>query len=137
MSGLTDSWEVKIIDHFIGNIPTTVPATIYVGLSTTVINAASGNLTEPSGGAYARVAMTNNSANWPSGNPKVNGVTVTFPKATASWGLIVDFFISDHLTNTGASRIIASGSLTTPLNVNGNMTPSFGVGALRIRFVNG
>lgn len=134
MGGFVDTWEIKVLDHFIGNIPTTTPATYYIGLSTTTINATGGNVTEPSGGAYARVASVNNSSNWPSGNPKINGVTITFPKATASWGQIVDFFLTTHLTTSGL--VVAWGTLTTPYTVPSGHTASFGVGALRIRMVN-
>ncbi len=136
MSGFTDNWEVKLLDHIVGNLPVTAPANIYVGLSKTSINSAGGNITEPTGGAYARKVTVNNSTNWPSGNPKVNGVTVTFVKATGAWGTILDFFLSDHATSVVAANIIAFGTLTTPLTVNNGNTPSFGVGALRVRLVN-
>lgn len=135
MAGFTDTWKIKIIDQFIGNIPTAAPTNIYIGLSTTIINSAGGNLTEPSAGAYARVTTVNNSTNWPSGNPKVNGVTITFPRATSAWGLIQSFFLSDHLTSVAAVNIIGYGNLTTPLTVNASNQPSFGVGALRVRLI--
>jgi hypothetical protein len=136
MAGLTDTWELNLLNHFIGNIPTTVPATIYVGLSTTTINTAGGNITEPSGGSYVRLATANNAATWPSGNPKVNGVTLQFVQATAGWGQILDFFLSNHLSSVVAANIIGYGTLTTPVTVNSGNTPSFGVGALRIRLLN-
>ena len=136
MAGFTDAWEINILNHFIGNLPATVPSTIYVGLSTTTINAAGGNITEPGGGAYERLATANNLATWPSGNPKVNGVTLTFQRATGTWGQIVDFFLANHATSSAAGNIIAFGTLVVPLTVNAGNTPSFGVGALRVRLTN-
>ena len=57
---------------------------------------------EPSAGAYARVAVTNNTTNWPAptGDPAQvqNGTVVTFPTTTASWGQIAGFGLWDALT---------------------------------------
>jgi hypothetical protein len=72
---------------------------------------------EPSGGAYARVAVTNNTTNWPTatritnqpGYQMQNGATITFPTSTASWGTIAGFLIGDNAT-PGSGNVLAYGA---------------------------
>ena len=87
----TDFLENELLDHVFAGASYTPPATLYVGLSTTVPNDAGGGFTEPVGFSYARVAKTNNLTNWPAavGGAKANGTAITFPQATGSWGTIV------------------------------------------------
>ncbi len=91
-----DYLENKILDHIFGGGDFARPATLYVGLCSSITDA--GAITgEPSGSGYARVAVTNNATNWPaaSGGAKSNGTAITFPKATGSWGTLSAAFISD------------------------------------------
>lgn len=55
---------------------------------------------EPSGGGYARVAITNNTTNWPaaSNGQKSNGTDILFPVATADWGQVAVVSIWDAET---------------------------------------
>jgi len=55
---------------------------------------------ELSGGGYARVAVTNNSTNFPAttGDTKTNGTDIVFPVATADWGQIALVTIWDAAT---------------------------------------
>lgn len=130
---MADYLEGKILDHVLGGGDFTRPASVYVGILTTAPTDSGGGV-EVSGGAYARVALTNNATNWPASsgtNPtiKANGTAVTFPRATAAWGTVQAFGIFDASTS---GNLLFWGTLTTPKVVAIDDTPSFGVGALTI-----
>lgn len=128
-----DYLEAKILDLVFGATAFTAPSPIYLGLSTTTITDAGGNITEPSGFAYARVSITNNSTNWPAASvgagSKANGVAFTFPAATGAWGTITDFFISDA---SSGGNILAYGVLTLSKAINNGDTASFAIGDITI-----
>lgn len=90
--GASDSRERAILDAIFGSGS---PATWYVGLTTTVPNDDGSGFTQPSDGSYARVAVTNNSTNFPAATTtsgrtvKKNGTAITFPNPTGLWGSIV------------------------------------------------
>lgn len=90
-----------------------------------------GGGTQCSGGSYARVAVTNNGTNWPSasGGAKSNGAAITFPQATASWGVVTHFGIHSHITN---DALIAWGALTASKTIDSGDTPSFAIGELDV-----
>ena len=131
MGSFTDFLELELLDHVFGAAAYTAPATLYVALSTTTITDAGGNMTEPSGNAYARVAVTNNATNWPAAaaGAKANGTAITFPTATGSWGTIIDFAIMDAAT---AGNMLGYGTLTTAQAITTGNTPSFAIGDLDI-----
>lgn len=106
-----DYLENKLLDHVLGPAAFTPPATVYVGLSTTVPNDDGTNFTEPAGGGYARVAVTNSPANWPAAalGQKKNAITITFPIATAPWGTILYVGIFDLAV---AGNLLMVGQLT-------------------------
>lgn len=126
----SDFLENEILDHILGNAAYTAPATVYIALYT-VAPTDSGDGTEVSGGAYARVTVTNNATNWPaaSAGAKSNGTTLTFATATASWGTVVAFGIFDALT---AGNLLYWADLTTNKAVNNGDTASFNVNDLDI-----
>lgn len=81
-SGLSSYLGAKVNDHVLGNTAYSAPATVYVALFS--------SSTEVTGGSYARVAVTNNTTNWPNAtvatpSVKSNGTTITFPTATLDW----------------------------------------------------
>jgi hypothetical protein len=88
----------KLVDAFHGKATYTAPTNLYIGLSTTTPTAAGGNVTEPSGGAYARVAIA--PAAWASAasGSSANTVAITFPTPTAAWGTVTHFVIYDAAT---------------------------------------
>ncbi len=106
MAGSKCSWlEQKMIDEALGAVAFTPPATWYVALSTAAFDpTATGTvMNEVTGGSYARVALTNNTTNFPTGagsNPvaKSIAVAVTFPTATADWGVILSAYLVDAAT---------------------------------------
>lgn len=128
----TDYLENKLLDHILGGGDYTRPATVYVGVSSTAPADDGTNITEPSGGSYARVAVTNNATNWPaaSGGSKSNGTQISFPVATADWlaaANITHFFIADDPT---AGNILGSGALDSPVTVLDTQMLYFAIGAL-------
>lgn len=133
---LTNYADQKLVQLLFGDTAYTIPTTLYVGLSTTTPTQAGTNFTEPSGGAYARVAVTNNTTNWvaatsqpATGYEQANGTTITFPTATASWGTVTYFGIFDASTS---GNLIAFGALTTSQTIASSDTASFAVQSLTI-----
>lgn len=109
--------------------------TIYVGLSTTTPTRAGGNVTEPSGGAYARVETS--AADWGSAtdaDPSViaNAEVVEFPEATSTWasGANMTHFVLFDAASDG--NVIGYGALDVPKPVNENDTASFAAGDLEM-----
>lgn len=96
MSAASDYLENKILDHILGGGDYTRPANLYYAVYTSGPTDSGGG-TEVSGGAYARVAITNNNTNFPtaSGGTKSNGAAVTFPTATGTWGTVTHIGIFD------------------------------------------
>lgn len=131
MGSFADYLENKLLDHVFGGGDYTRPATVYIALSTTTITDAGGNMTEPSGGAYARASVTNNATNWPaaSGGAKSNGTAITFATATTSWGTVVDFAIMDAATS---GNMLGYGTLTASKTIDNGDTASFAIGDLDI-----
>jgi len=127
--------ENAILDHVLGGGDYTRPATVYVALftdSNTQTQRDAGTVTEVSGSAYARVAVTNNSTNWPaaSGGSKSNGTAITFPTPTGSWGTVTAFGIYDAST---AGNLLYHADLTASQAVASGNTVSFAVGALIVQ----
>jgi hypothetical protein len=131
MGRLSDDDANNMLDVRFGGVASSAPATYYVGLSTTAPTNTGTNVTEPSGGAYARVAVTNDTTNFPaaSGRAKSNGTVVTYPTATADWGTLTHFVLYDAATG-GSMR--AWGALATPQAVASGATADFPVGSLTI-----
>lgn len=127
MASFADYLENELLDHVFGAATFTAGATLYFGLSTTTITDAGGNITEPSGNGYARVAVTNNATNFPaaSGGAKSNGTAITFPTATGSWGTVTDMFVSDA---SSGGNIYCFGALGTPKAITTDDTASFAAG---------
>lgn len=128
MAGLTDTYEQKLLDHLFTDPAWSPPATLYLGLSSTTPTEAGGNVTEPSGGAYARVATT--AADWSAATgtapaTKTNTATITFPTATADWvaGANLTHFVLFDAASAG--NVLAWGAFTTAKPVLNGDTASF------------
>jgi len=134
MGSLTDSGEVMVLDYYFGASANTTPALWYIGLSTTTITDAGGNITEPSGNGYARVAATNNKTTFSnaSAGALANAVQLTYPTATGSWGTVVDFFIANHLTSAATPNVWGYGTLTASKSITSGDTASFAISAISI-----
>lgn len=126
---LTDFSNNKVLDLFFGSAIYSPPATLYVGLSLGGANKA-GSISEPSGGGYARVPVSNSPASFPAaaGGTKSNAAVITFPAPTADWGMVQSLFIAD---SASGGNVLASADLTTPKPISGgSLAPKVAAGAL-------
>lgn len=128
MGALTDYLENKLLDHVLRNVAYTPPTTVYVGLFTAAPGEAGGG-TEVSGGGYARQAASFSAA---ANGQTSNSADITFPVATADWGIITHCALFDAATagnmlwygtllasktiQTGDQFIIKVGNLTCSLD---------------------
>ena len=106
------------------------PASVDIGLSTADPGPTGAGAIPPVGGAYAPVTKTNNATTFPaaSGGSKSNGVAVTFPDPSASWGLVGYFTVRDHAT----SAYIGGGALNSAKTIDPHDVVEFAIGALSI-----
>lgn len=113
------------------NFPT--PTYVYVALSSALFNndAVGTSFAELQENGYARVAVANNNTSWPvaSNQQKVNGITITFPAATANWLEVLSFYILDSLA-VGTGNILYGGDLVVPRMIEAGDTASFGAGSI-------
>lgn len=135
----------KVLDHVLGNAAYSAPATVYVGLwksTATLGNASTGgtlNEADATGTAYGRVAVTNNSTNWPNASGtetalKQNANTIAWPTATGAWcnpstETINQFALVDA---SSSGNMLFWGTVTTPKAIGSGDTASFAAGALSI-----
>ena len=126
-----DYLENAVLNVTFGKTAFTPAASLYVGLSTTTITDAGANITEPSAGAYARVAIDNNKTTWTtsSGGSISNAITITFAAATSAWGTVTDIFLSD---SSSAGNIYVYDDLTTSKAVTSGDTVQVVPGDLTI-----
>jgi hypothetical protein len=131
MGRLSDDAANNMLDVVFSKATNTAPTTHYIGLSTTTPTNTGTNVTEPSGGSYARVAVTNNATNWPaaSARAKSNGVAITFPVASASWGTATHFVIYDA---SSGGTFVAWGALSGATTIGNGVQCSFAIGDLDI-----
>lgn len=132
MAGFVDSVERDLLDYFIA---TYTPTTKYLALSTTTPTEAGGNFTEPSSGAYARVATT--SADWSAASGtapavKTNTAVKTFPTATGDWSTGSNMTYFGIYSASTAGTLLAFGALSTAKPVLNGDTASFAASALRL-----
>ena len=127
----------SVLDLLFGQTSFSNFSTLYCGLSTTVIQNDGSGATEPSGGGYARVAITNNKINFTNANlaALTNATSIAFPESTASWGTITYFFLAGGATS-GVADIKYFEVLSSPKTVQSQTTVLFSVGALTISMTN-
>jgi hypothetical protein len=115
----------------------TNPGTFYMGLSTTTILADGSGATEPTGGAYARVALANNKTTFSvaSSGTLTNLITISFAESTLSWGTITYVFLASAGT-TGVNDIWYFEALPTPKAVASQTTVSFSPSAMTVSLTN-
>lgn len=135
---LTNAQKKAVLDHLYGNATLSPPATWYVGLSTTTPTATGTNFTEPAGGSYARVAVTNNATNFPlatAANPtnKTNGTAIEFPTPTGSWGTPTHFGL---FTAASGGTPVDYGALVAPTAITTGAIVRFPVSSLTLRLTN-
>jgi hypothetical protein len=128
MSGFSDYWENKILDHVFGKSSYT-PPTIYVALSTAdSLDDASG-LAEPSGNGYARVQTSASDWSSASGGSVSNAGAIAFGAAAGSWGTITHFALFDAATG---GNMLAHGALNQSKAIGSSNTARFEAGDLNV-----
>jgi len=129
---LTDPAEQEILRYLFGRVSFNPPPIWYIGLSTTPINDDFTGVTEPSGGNYARVGVSNDTNSWTfSAGQITNGTIIQFPIPSASWGDISYFFMADTATASGTPRL--RGSISPSQTIEANAQPKFDTGTLAIQ----
>lgn len=125
----------RVLDFNFGGTSYSQPATYYFGLSTTTINIDGTGATEPSGGAYARVALTNNKTNW--GNASnaslTNSTAVQFIESTTSWGTITYVGMWDA---SSSGNIWWFDALSPARTVASATTVLFAISAITVQMTN-
>lgn len=103
---LTFDWEAdsklsmlfrnEIFNHFLGGTTAPIVGTAHFAYTTTSCNATAAG-TEPSGNGYQRKALATNRTNLPELTPGklVNGIAISWPKATADQGTAVNVAVFD------------------------------------------
>lgn len=131
MGSFSNYLENELLDHVFGASAYSAPATLYVGLSTADPLDDGSGIAEPVGGSYARKDVTNNKTNWTvaSSGALSNAVAITFVQATARWGVITHFFVSDALSG---GNMLGHGTLTASKTIDNGDTLSFLIGDLDI-----
>jgi hypothetical protein len=127
--------EALIADsQFGGGATTWAPATWYLALSTTTPANDGTGFTEPVGGSYARVAITNNATNFPAAindngvTKKIGGAKFTFVNPTGTWGVVTHFGFFTALTGGTVQYWQALDTSISPKS--GNTPVEFDVGQL-------
>jgi hypothetical protein len=131
-SGKSDYLEVALLNHLFGSVAYSVPGTYHFALFTSAPNDAGGGTeVNTSSTGYSRVAVTNNTTNFPtiSSGSKANGTAIQFGTASAGWGSVVAFGIYDAAS---AGNLLFWGDLTTARTVLLGDQPRFAAGALTI-----
>lgn len=143
---LTDYAENKVVDALLRGQSLGSPVTMYIGLATnTCLDSGAG--TEPSGNAYARVAVTSSLANWAgtqlagstvassgTGGTTSNNSAITWAASTGAWGNLQSVCWYDA-ASAGNSWVCIN--LTSALNVSGaGFTVQFTAGQLQFQIDN-
>ena len=123
----------KVLDHTFGKATFTAPTNIFVGLSSTLPAADGSNITEPTGGNYARVSTA--ATDWTTASlasPSLisNGNAVTFGQASADWltGANIGYaFLADAITS---GNVLAVCTLSVAKPVLNTDTAQFAVGQI-------
>lgn len=125
----------KILDRNFGGTAYSSIVTMYFGLSTSTPQIDGTGATEPSGGAYARVAFTNDKTNWGTASAAslTNAAAVTFVESSASWGTVTNVGIWDALT---AGNLWFFDVLTPSRSVASATTVLFAIGAITVNMTN-
>ena len=126
----SDYLEKKLIDAVLGQTALPAIGTVYVALFT-ANPSDSGGGTEVTGGSYGRVAVTNNTTNWPNASgtnaAKSNGTAIVFTQATANWGTVTGYGLFDA---SSGGNLLFWADLTTSKSIQTGDTAQFAIGDL-------
>lgn len=123
MSAASNFLENKIFDHVFRNTAYTPAATLYLALFTstgTTAELEAGTLTnEVTGGSYARQTV---SFAAPSNGAGSNSGSITFPAASAGWGVIRYVAVMDASTS---GNVLWYAQLSSDVTINSGNTFQF------------
>ena len=125
MSAMSDYLENKVLDHVLGTTSYTMPATIYIGLSTASFNDDNSG-TEISGGSYARQSISFDAA---ASGTTDNTSAVDFPVATANWGTVSHYGLFDA---SSGGNLLVHGAFASSKTVETGDVLRIGAGELDI-----
>lgn len=108
-----------------------MPTSFYIGLSKTTPNVSGGNVTEPSGGGYARVKVT--SLGVPDNGSIINTADVNFPESTSDWGTITHYVLYDAASG---GNLLLYQPLQASKNIQSDTQARFKAGALTFTLSN-
>lgn len=104
---LIDATELAIVNELFGGTAFAADATLFAELFTVVPADDGTGGTEANYAGYARVSVTNNTTNFPSANPKLNGTAVNFPQATGAQSGTIKALGWNTASTAGVIRAIA------------------------------
>ncbi len=139
---MTNYLESGVLNHLFRTDTFSKPSTIAIGLTADVpleTDTGGTNTEVTNAGAYARVdvgAPTNGDWDFVDQGPGASGHTqntavITFPKATANWGMVSGVIIIDNATY-GAGNVLMFGKLTVARDIKNGDTFSFASSELNI-----
>jgi len=119
----------QIANQVWGAVNIVVPASYFLGLSTTSISISGSNATEPSGASYARVEISNDktSFRYSSSGCILNAIAIAFAESSGSWGTCTTALLADDLTS---GSIWFYQTLPSSIIVQNNTVVSFAASAL-------
>ncbi len=120
---MTNYARDKTLDFLAGNVSFTSPSSLFLGLSTTAINAGGSTATEPVGSSYSRVQIVNDKSSWSyaSSGCLLNSASIVFTESSGSWGTITYVGMWDAATSGSiwfyqalpASKIVQSNTVVS------------------------
>lgn len=121
-----------LLDHFTGKTAWTQPSAIWAGLSSSTPTKGGGNITEPSGGSYARVQITAAQFDAAASSATTTNADKTFPQATADWLSGADLTDLVLFDASSGGNFLAFKAFTTAKPVNNGDTAKILTGDLDI-----
>lgn len=118
MANISTYLANAVLDHVLGRTSYSAPTTLYVALLTSAPGPSGGGTeVSTSGTGYARLAVVNNTTNFPgaSAGSKANGAAFNFPFATTGWGTVTHVAVYDAPTG---GNLLFFDDLATPRTVN-------------------
>jgi hypothetical protein len=118
----------KVLDHLLGKTTYTAPATVYLALFTTMPDDSDANGVEVSASGYARVAVTNNTTNFPSASARNKKMAVQFAFPAFAQAGIVGFGLYDASTS---GNLLFSERLNNTIDISAAVAARFAANALQ------
>lgn len=121
----------KLLEHQLGKTSYTMP-TVYVGLSSTTPALGGTNVTEPSGGSYARVATSGATWGTAASSSITNAAAITFTQASADWLTGSNLTYGVLYDASSGGNLLAYGVLSVAKNILNGDTASIAIGQLTV-----